>query len=329
MIISLLFIFILSIFVTYYFSKYFNLYDYPNSRKQHSLPTIFSGGVSLCLCYSSLIYFLEFNEIINDILIFSFVIMLLGLIDDIKNLDVYIRLFLQSVIIYTLIQKYNLNIDNIGEYNFGSINLGSFSDLFTVCCVLTIINAKNYFDGIHGLCSSLFILCIFNLYLMIFIFNDVSELNILILVSPVLIFLLFNIRAFKLPRIFLGDNGSNMLGFIFAFVSLYLVKLDNNNINSNTIVWPMALLVYEFLATTLSRILRKNKIFTPGKDHLHYLLNSLLKSKVKTVLIIISINQIIFLTGIYISEVFFMPSIILFIFGFLIYFYIRERFLLL
>lgn len=312
--------------INYRISTYLKIFDYPDLRKSHNKPTIVTGGLGISLCYASIIFFFDFNEIFNQILIFSFIIMAIGLIDDKKTLNVYLRIFTQGFLIFILIRDINLVIDNLGTYPYvGTINLGSFSELFTIFCIISIINAKNYFDGTHGLTASIFIITIINLVLVVYLKTNLFDESLLILIIPVLTFLLFNLRIFKLPRIFLGDNGSNMLGFILGCLCVYYSTIL---LEPYEIIWFISLLIFEFVSTSLSRLRRKTGIFKPGKDHLHHLLIEKFSSKIYAVVTIIILNQIFCIAGLLISLISPILSLISFIILFIIYFLIRERYLI-
>ena len=79
-----------------------------------------------------------------------------------------------------------------------------------------------------------------------------------------LFFLLFNFSIFKLPKLFLGDSGSLLLGFIVAFTLIYLK--NNSEIHPILLAWSISIFVFEFLSIHIIRFRINKKIFQPGQD---------------------------------------------------------------
>ena len=113
------------------------------------------------------------------------------------------------------------------------------------------------------------------------------------------------------------------LGFFFASIFLLINKEMNNTFETQHTTWLLAFPSYEFLATTISRKIRK-KYFEP-EDHVHYLINKFTNNALLTaiinVLILISIFSIGFFIMVYIPNF----SFVIFILLFFIYFLIREK----
>ena len=83
----------------------------------------------------------------------------------------------------------------------------------------------------HGLASLTFITIILNIILLNFIDSGSFDIKLFWVLVPVFCFLIFNLRVFKFPRLFLGDNGSNLLGFILAFL---VICSSQNELNQGT-----------------------------------------------------------------------------------------------
>tara|TARA_X000000950_G_C13858226_1_gene637493 strand:+ start:610 stop:1614 length:1005 start_codon:yes stop_codon:yes gene_type:complete len=310
--------------ITYYIGKELRIIDNPNiQRKIHKINIVCVGGVSIFVSYMIMIYKLNLpNDIIN-IFLFGSYVAILGLVDDKFNIDPFIRIFVQIGIITYFLYKTDLYIDNIIITENTTISLGGYSELITILAIIYVINSFNYIDGIDGLCGLMFI-SIFSYF--IFVFKAEYLAYTLI---PVIIFLLFNFSFFKLPKVFLGDNGSTLLGFLLSVFCIYFSKHVSFDlrVNDGMIIWLLAYVSFEFLATTLSRLMRKKSIFSSGKDHFHYLVMDLIKSSKLTLVLILILNQIFVTLGIIINI--FVPnfSFLIFIIFFIIYFLFREKLL--
>lgn len=271
----------------------FNYLDYPSNRKSHEKPTPFTGGFVLVVLFILFSIFFAQNQEIKLILISSALVGFLGLMDDKFNLNPAIKIiFLIATSSYVIFD--GLKIISLGNYDFfGNLYLGNFSIIFTLLCILFLTNAFNYNDGIDGLTiftfwtSSLLIITISDN-------NDISSL--LIYINTILLVLFFfNMSIFNLPKTFLGDTGSLLLGFFYSLLMIYLNKFYK--IEALLLAWTVTYLVYEFLSINIFRILKKKNLVQPGSDHMHYALLRTLKSKSLTFITINFINVIFFTLG--------------------------------
>ena len=270
--------FILSSFILffiYWVSKHLKLLDYPNrNRKLHLQPTPYTGGIAILIINILLIKITNYDIQIKNLIILSSAIVLLGFLDDKYNLQVPLRVFFQVACIFLIIQQGFL-VANLGKiFSNQEISLGAFSIIFTIICVAIIINGFNYLDGIDGLASSLFINCLMVtgifLCLQQNLLQDIKEILIFISI-PVITFFLFNIRFFKLPKLFLGDNGSLLIGIMLSFLLIYISQ-NKKLIEPALLIWIVGFIFFDFFSTNISRILKKRTAFTPGTDHLHFFL---------------------------------------------------------
>jgi UDP-GlcNAc:undecaprenyl-phosphate GlcNAc-1-phosphate transferase len=318
---------LIAFFILFFASKIsykFNLVDIPNQRKKHSKPVAYTGGLTISIIYIiSISLFNIGNEKLDYILILSFLIAIIGFIDDKHQLNFIQKLSLQFIIILylTTVKKFYLN--DLGEYNHFKLQLSFLAIPFTLLCVLLLINAFNYFDGLDGTLSFATITVLLILYFLT-VDKNIKIFLISILI-PLLIFLFFNFSILKLPKLFLGDSGSLMLGFIMAYTLIFYK--NNTNIHPILLAWSVAIFVYEFLSIHLIRLKTKRYIFEPGQDHLHHILFMKFKKLYLTNFLISILNIIFFIIGyssfkLLNSTV----SLVLFIFFFIIYFFLRLNF---
>lgn len=280
-----------------------NLLDTPNKRKIHLEKTSFIGGFAIAIILLSFVKMNNFNYLIDSLLIFTFVVSIIGLIDDKYHLNIGGKLSLQILASYLLIEKSNSFLINyIGNFwILGELYLGEFSLFFSLVAAIFFINACNYADGCDGNLT-LQIVSIFGLILVITNFK-MSEINtlILLIISILGVFLIFNLSLFKLPKIFLGDSGSMALGYFIAF---FLIYISNQlKIHPIKIIWIITYLSHEFVATSLQRLIQNKSIFTAGLDHMHYFLKRKF-SNTKSILLISIYNFLIGLLGFMIFEKF-------------------------
>ena len=301
-----------------------NLLDHPNKRKIHTNATAYTGGfaISIILIFSIFLFTVS-DKNLNIILSIAFLISIIGLIDDKYNLDVSSKLSLQIIPIFYLVVFENLALQQIGDYNYFKVELGSFVIPFTLMCVLLLINAFNYFDGIDGTLGFTSISVLIILYFLIP--NQNFQLFLILILIPFAMFLCFNFSLFKLPKLFLGDSGSLLIGFVIAFVLIYLA--NQNLTHPILLAWSVVIFVYEFLSINLIRLKNKKDPLKAGQDHLHHLLLNNTKSIFLTNFFISIMNIILFIIG-YLSFLLISPliSLILFITFFLIFLILRNNY---
>ena len=132
---SLFMYFFLSFFVFYgcaVFSSKLNLFDYPNKRKIHKKPTAYTGGIAIAIIYLCSIKFFEIDSYeLNIILSTSFLIAIVGFIDDKYTLNIGGKLCLQIIPIFYLVVHENILLNQIGSYIYFDLDLNSFSVTFT------------------------------------------------------------------------------------------------------------------------------------------------------------------------------------------------------
>lgn len=306
------------------FSYKFNLVDIPNKRKMHSEPVAFTGGFAMSVVLILSVYIFDFHSTkLNLILSIGFLIALVGFIDDKYNLDIVGKLSLQLIPVVYLIIIENFALQHLGDYDYFKLELNSFSIPFTLLSVILLINAYNYFDGLNGILTVTSVSVLLILYFLVS--NENIKLFLVIIIISKLIFLIFNFAIFKLQRLFLGDSGSMLIGFITAFILIFLA--EEKKIDPILLAFSISIFVYEFLSINLIRLFKKKHVFTASQDHLHHILLKRYNSLILTNIIIPALNIFLFIIG-YISFNFInsLAAFILFIALFIIYFLIRKKY---
>ena len=302
-----------------------NLVDTPNKRKIHSKPTVYTGGIAISIALVFSILILEISDnYLNLILSMSFLISLVGLIDDKFSLNVGGKLSLQIIPIFYLVFFENFFLKDLGDYSYFKLELGAFVMPFSLICVLFLINAFNYFDGLDGTLGFTSISVLAILY---FLISDQNlQLFLIIIFVPLSIFLCFNLELFKFPKMFLGDSGSLLIGFIISFILIYLA--NRNYIHPIILAWSIVIFVYEFLSINIIRLKNNKNPFKPGQDHLHHILLKKTKSLFLTNFYISIANVILFIVGyncfLLISPLF---SLFLFIILFIFFLILQNKIL--
>ena len=268
---------------------YIGAVDKPNSRKVHKKVMPRLGGLSIFLGFL-LGYMLFANQTVemNSILIGSFIIILLGIFDDIKNIKPKYKLAVQLIAASVIAFYGGMVLEEISAFGF-YINFGIFSYPVTLLFVVAMINSINLIDGLDGLAAGIGSIFFLTIGIIAFMLNKLGGLDIVlsfIMLGSTLGFLVHN---FYPAKIFMGDTGSMFLGFIISVIALIGLK----KVTLTSFVIPLLILAVPILDTCfaiLRRVINKKSIAQSDRQHLHHQLLKMNFSHRTTVLIIYYIN---------------------------------------
>lgn len=292
---------ILSLFLYIFIQRKFiskQIFDEVKKRSSHTAVATRSGGlvIFLSIFVSSLFcYFFGIELYDYSLLIPLSLLFLIGLYDDIYNMDFKLK-FIFQIIAAKIIIDNGLIIDNLhGFMGFFEINRVA-AQLLTIFFIVSIINSINFVDGIDGLAVSVmvfFIICFEFFSIRDTIFINLSMITVFI-ITPLLY---FNFR--KNNKIFLGDSGSLFLGGLASIYCIYI--LSNNYIIRETydlhkILYVISILAYPIIDITrivILRLYKKTSPFHPDKNHIHHIINNWIESHAKTTTVIICMSLFI------------------------------------
>jgi len=260
-----------------------NLTDSPSARKSHSLQVPILGGVAIYFAafFTIAIFIFFFDDLsfstTSFLLAFgSITLLVVGVLDDIFGLKPLTKLIFQISIAVIVVYTLQFNIENMNGL-LGLFELPkSISLILFLFIYVVFMNMLNLIDGIDGLASGLSLIA-FTFFSFV-AYRTESYFNMLLCMSfigSLIPFIYFNMFSEK--KIFLGDNGSLILGFTLGFLSLNLLSLDNSiSISVFGVNTPLVLMsLFSFpLVDTLRvftiRILRNRSPFSPDKNHVHH-----------------------------------------------------------
>jgi UDP-GlcNAc:undecaprenyl-phosphate GlcNAc-1-phosphate transferase len=252
-----------------------NIYDKPDLiRKIHKKTTSAAGGILFTIClvsyFTSNIAGLEQNYLTFkenfSMLLLVFFFFILGVYDDKFFIQPYPRLLLSTFfILILLLLNENFVIKELSfSFYHTKISLKDFSIFFTVICILLFINACNMFDGIN----MQFGLYVMLLSIIFWIKGVLPNLQICIVICS-LFFLYFNFK----DRLFIGNNGSLVLGAFFSLLFIKIYNSDKTFLYVDEIFLYMSILGFDLIRVSFSRLINGKNMFTADKNHIHHLLN--------------------------------------------------------
>lgn len=270
-------------------AKHINAIDIPNERKIHKKPMPRLGGLAIFLSFLiGYMFFAPLTTQMISILIGSFLIILLGIFDDIKPLKATTKLWGQIIVAIIIVfygKIYVTDLTIFGMY----INLDIWSYPISLFIIIACINAINLIDGLDGLAagtSSIYFLTIIVISILLNRIDGLGFILSLIMLGSTLGFLYYN---FNPASIFMGDTGSMFLGFMIAIVAL----LGFKTATLTSFLIPILILfipIIDTLLAILRRLIKGESIGKPDKEHIHFQLLSQTSSVKKSVLIIYTIN---------------------------------------
>jgi len=291
---NLLIFCIILFLITYFSIKKFitlapklSLIDVPNKRSSHKKVTPRGAGLVFGFMFFLGILIFDFSNFseIKYTLLAILIIYFSGLIDDIYSIS-SIQKFVFIIIASIIVFFNGYQITNIGTFLTIPFNLGYLALPFTVFAIVGFTNALNLSDGLDGLAGSISIIILSTIFITGVVNND----NTLIvwsgiLISVVLAFLTLNWHPAK---VFMGDSGSLLLGFVIAILSIKTVSYAN----PVSILFLAALPILDTMVVFVRRIQRKISPFKADKNHLHHILNNIKQDKAFTVRMLISIQLV-------------------------------------
>ena len=257
----------------------------PQRVHRKAIPRV--GGLPIFLSFLALTSF-QSSFLGFKLIACSFPVFLGGFLEDITRKLSYKHRFVFMIIASLL---FVLIFKNFIVTNLGLLNLPPFLGvIFTIFALIGISNAFNIIDGINGLASGIALSVFITLhFLFLKVSSDEYSTILEILIGASFAFFIFN---FFLGKIFLGDSGSYLLGFLSGALNIIVVK----KIGASPWI-PMVLMFYPIWETLFSifRRLREGKSpFYPDREHFHHLLYEFLgKSHFKTTSVLLFVQVLI------------------------------------
>ena len=269
-----------------------NALDIPNARKVHAKPMPRLGGLGIFLGFLlGYMLFCNPTTLMNSILIGSFILILIGIIDDIKPLSPMIKFIGQVASAIIVVWYGNIILQDVSAFGL-YIDFGIFAKPITVFFIVALINCVNLIDGLDGLAggiTTIFFITITIITTIMGVYNGLDSSLTLIMIGAILGFLVYN---FHPAKIFMGDSGSMFLGYMIAVISL----LGFKNVTLTSFLVPILILAIPILDTLFAiirRLLKGQSFAQADKEHFHHQILKRSGNQTKTVLIIYLI-QILF-----------------------------------
>ena len=286
----------------------FKAMDVPqDGRRMHKEPIPRLGGLAIIFGFAValLMFYGPLDRKMIAILIGAGIIMVMGVIDDIKTLDAKPKFLIQIIAALVVIIGGDLKIDVITNPNFFAANPywtlpEWFSIVVTIVWIVFITNAVNFIDGLDGLAAGVSAIMSVSL---VFIAVKLGEYPVAVIGTSLMGgcfgFLPYN---FNPAKIFMGDTGSTFLGFILATLSIQGVFKSYAIISFAVPLLILGLPLFDAVFAMVRRISKGQSPMQADRGHLHHRLIDTGFSQKQTVFILYSISGVLGITAVVLAE---------------------------
>ena len=275
----------------------------PNKRMSHTgeVPNI--GGLNIIFSFMLSYLLFEYNQMTQSqfFLIGLFAIMSVGFIDDVLVLTPTAKLLGETLAGIALIGFADLRITHLhGIFGIGEIGIIP-SYLISLFVLIAIINAVNLIDGIDGLASGLGILyCLF--FAIYFGWAGETSWSILgiCMIGALAVFFIYNVFG-KREKIFMGDSGSLLLGYLLTAFVFHLCELNAYDLVPETLhmsaapavaICVLTVPIFDTIRVSLTRMKQGRSPFKPDKNHIHHLLLRTGLNHIQTTCVLLSVSLV-------------------------------------
>lgn len=251
-----------------------NIADIPNPRSSHARPTPKGGGLAIALAFLAGISALF---VVSDAvrlsgraffvyLLLSAVLVIAALIDDLKTLrpalKLTVQIFCAGVFTAAVAQFRAVTLPGLGP-----VELGLAGGFATVLWIVAVMNLVNFMDGINGLVSGVALIAAATLAVLALLSDaPFVYLAALVLASAAAGFFVHN---FPWGRIFLGDTGSQFLGFVLATLAVIGAGAEGARLSAWLVPILLLPLLFDGVLTLCLRALRGEDVTRPHREHIY------------------------------------------------------------
>lgn len=279
------------------------LVDAPSERKAHKTVVPLIGGLAIFFSFvtgaaiwggsADASVLVKGQDALHVLLGCCAFLVFTGSLDDRFQLGVFVRVVSEILVALVIIEMLDLRLIWLGDLlGTGEIKMPtSISYAFSVVAIFGVMNAFNMLDGMDGLLTLMVASTLISFH--IFTGTAFGFASFFVL-SSLAAFLVSNLGLTPLvPKSFLGDAGSKLLGFV---VVCLLLTSASGQVGGQKLIQPVTALfliaipLFDMVFTTLRRITRGASPFAADRSHIHHLLTDLGFSHRRTILIILALN---------------------------------------
>lgn len=259
------------------------LVDVPDARKVHKGEIPLIGGLSIFIAVFA-------ASVISELIVpgepgamdyggfylAGMLLVLTGMVDDYLDLSARHKFAMQIIAALIMVFSAEVVLRDLGTIGIdkNAMSLGIMAVPFTIFATVGVINAINMSDGLDGLAGSFCLVSLSGFFLATVLFGTGEDAGILLmLICAVAGFLIFNFRIPHRPAalVFLGDSGSMFLGFALAWFAIKFSQGEDRVIAPAAALWFLLLPLFDAVAMTIRRVMKKRPPFGADREHLHHI----------------------------------------------------------
>ncbi len=270
------------------FAPRLHMIDKPSERKVHAVPIPRVGGLGIVIgALLPLLLWLPIDDRLRAYLFGAVVLLVFGVWDDVRELDHYVKFIGQFVAAVVAVYYGGVYVATLPFMDLAPLP-PALGKPFTVIAIVGVINAINHSDGLDGLAGGESLLSLGCLAYLAYLSDGVEVMAIaLATIGGVFGFLRYNSHP---ARVFMGDGGSQFLGFTLAFLTVLLLQEVNPVLSPALPLLILGLPLFDILTVLGQRIYGRMNWFRATKNHIHHRLLALDFDHYEAVLIIYGVQ---------------------------------------
>lgn len=292
-------------------ARMMRLVDIPNDRKKHGEPVPMVGGLAIYIALVSAIFISSFGDKVEWLIFSAGILVVTGLLDDIFDLCFKLKLLSQIFATSLMMFGGSISIQSIG---IGHDAVDDFVQLFsvpiTIFAVVGLTNAFNFVDGLDGLASGQVLLGLATMAMALMVSQGAIH-NVewfAVVMTAVFAFWAVNMSFTPVKRVFLGDAGSLLLGFVMAWTLIFYTQKPQALLNPVLALWCVTIPVLDTIVVIVRRLKNDRSPFVSDRTHLHHVLLSIGLSPRKSLFVILIMSGLFNAVGIW-SALMFSPLV--------------------
>jgi len=246
-----------------------NFYDFPNSRKIHCDPIPRIGGIAMALGAGlPIVIWSPMSEFVMAVIIGSSILVIFGLVDDIREIGFKTKFFGQIMAALVVIIYGGLRIESVGMFAPKGFILPIWLSIpLTLVIIVAVTNAINLTDGLDGLAGGITLLT----FLCIGYLSYLNEFQAFEIISVAMVGAIFGLLRYNThpATVFMGDAGSQLLGFVAITLSLALT-IDSNQLSLSLVLPILGIPLIDTLSVMVQRVIKRRSPFVADRNHLHH-----------------------------------------------------------
>lgn len=263
-----------------------------HKRKIHNKNMPLMGGLSIFASFLlGYMLFAPKTTQMLSVLIGGFIIILIGIFDDIKPLSAGIRFVIELIAAAIVVYYGNFTFANMHIFGM-KFSFGILAKPIAIIFIVGITNAFNLADGLDGLATGTATIYFITIAIIGFIMTKLGGLDVILCLIMAGACLGFLVHNFAPATIYLGSTGSTFLGFIISIIAL----LGFKTATITSLIIPLLVLFVPLSDTILAifrRIIKGESPFNHSdKQHIHHQILKSTKSPRKAVLLMYLINAL-------------------------------------